>query len=202
MAELTKSFTKNKLIEKATSLEEMNTRIEKLKNKRVSVLEKNIEGVIGNEFCKEQIEIIDSGIYELQQKINSFKDPQINYELLQGIIRKLMFNPAELWEQASPEEKVKLQWFYFPKGIEFDGNCSRTGKICILYKLKEFISYSNSQVVTHSNSKSNTDFKQIPLSVTKDVVIKRDNKIPTNKLLQEMVEQFAFEANELTGIRL
>ncbi len=51
--------------------------------------------------------------------------------------------------------------------------------------------------MTHSNSKSNTDFKQIPLSVTNNVAIKRDTKILTNNLLQEMVEQFAYEANEL-----
>ncbi len=197
LAALTKKFTKNKLDEESLSLDVMKKRIEKLKSKRILILEKNIDGIISNEFCKEQIEVIDSGIFELQRKLKSIQEPQINYELLHGLIRKLMFNPGELWENASPDEKVKLQWFYFPKGIEFDGNCSRTSNICILYKLKEFISYSDSHVVTHPNSKSNTSIKQIPLSVSNHVAIKRNTKIVSNNQIHEMVEQFAYEANEL-----
>ena len=194
---LTKTYTKTKLIEKSVSLVEMNNEIEKLKNKRVSILEKNIEGIISNEFCKEQIELLDYSIYDLQQRIASFRDPHVNYELLQSIIRKLMFNPGELWETASPEEKQKLQWFYFPKGIEFDGKCSRTSNVCILYKLKEFLTCNNSPVVTHRNSKSNTDIKQISLTIENNVANKSCNKILDGEEIQKAVEQFAYDANEL-----
>jgi site-specific DNA recombinase len=197
LAALTKTLTKTKLIERNVSLVEINKEVEKLKMKRVSILEKNIEGVISNEFCKEQIQLIDFSIYNLEQNINQAKSPTINYESLLQIIRKLMLNPAELWDAAAPEEKVKLQWFYFPKGIEFDGNCCQTSKICILYKLKQTISNAKSEMVTHSDSKSNTDFKQIPLSLENNIDIKRNNQSITTQQLNVIVEEFANEANQL-----
>lgn len=52
-------------------------------------------------------------------------------------------------------------------------------------------------LVTHPDLKSNTDFKQIPLSFTSEVANTRDADILTNIELKEMVEQFAFEAKEL-----
>lgn len=52
-------------------------------------------------------------------------------------------------------------------------------------------------MVTHPDSKSNTDIKQISLSIENDIAIKGDFTILSSKRIKEMVEQFAYEANDL-----
>ena len=52
-------------------------------------------------------------------------------------------------------------------------------------------------MVTHPNSKSNTDIKQISLTIENNVANKSCNKILDGEEIQKAVEQFAYDANEL-----
>lgn len=104
------------------------------------ILEKNIEGIISNELCKEKIAAIDRELYQTNKVIADLPETKINYVHLLGLIRDILKNPGNIWDKADFVTKIKLQWFYFPDGIEFDGKENRTTKICKLFKLKELIS--------------------------------------------------------------
>ncbi len=148
--------------DKKIEIEKLQKQIPELKSMQGLLLEKNIEGIISNELCKERIADIDAELYQINIDIANLSVTKINYSKLLNIIRDVILNPAEVWEKADFKEKIKLQWFYFPHGIVFDGMESRTTKICSLFKLKEQISPYLSTVVHHQKSESNTSKLQIP----------------------------------------
>lgn len=134
-----------------------------LKSKQHLLVEKNIEGIISNELCKEKIDLIDTELYQINKFISNLTETKINYTKLLGIIRAVLNSPGDVWEEANIDRKIKLQWFYFPHGIEFDGKQSRTTKICKLAKLKTHFSPPQSSNAPHRNKKSNTLNLQISL---------------------------------------
>ena len=109
----------------------------------------------------------------------------INYKHLINITRNVLLNPSEIWANANFTEKIKLQWFYFPNGIEFDGIESRTTKICKLFKLKEQISPFQSSNVHHRFSKSNTQNLQISLQYVNDFTTNNTSNHITDDLFWE-----------------
>lgn len=148
---------------RGVEIKKLHERVTELKEKQALLIEKNIEGVISNELCKERIAAIDTDLFQIKQAITDMSITTINYTNALNIIRDIIISPGEVWQRASFAMKIKLQWFYFPHGIEFDGNESRTTKICNLFKLMEQIAPIKSQVGYYPNSKSNTVFSQIPL---------------------------------------
>ena len=181
---LAKKHLRNILNDKKAYFERLQTRILDLKAKQVVLVEKNIAGIIGNELCREQIALIDSELYQLNKSIIIQPKIDINHNHVFSLIRDVLRSPGELWEKLKSTDKIKLQWFYFPHGIEFDGIESRTTKICMLFKLKEQISPFQSWKVSHSNSKSNTQNLQIPLRYEKNFDIKDD--LIWNELIEEI----------------
>jgi len=165
--ETLKSFVKCNLDkgidDKKIEVERLKNRIPELKSKQAVLLEKNIEGIISNQLCRERIADLDNEIYQINKAIESRLGGSTNFTSIVSKIRDLMLNPGEVWEKAGFNEKIKLQWFYFPQGIEFDGIESRTTKICKLFKLVEQISPLISQVVDYRNTKLNTSNLQISL---------------------------------------
>jgi site-specific DNA recombinase len=141
--------------------ENVQKEIESLKIKQALILDKNLQGIISDDLCKEHIAKMESTIYELNEKLNAVPESTIDYTHLLNISRNVLLNPGEAWEKATIEEKIKLQWFYFPHGIEFDGNESRTAKICKLFKQKSKILGYYSFNVHSENKTSNTANWQI-----------------------------------------
>ncbi len=129
-------------------IEKQKKRAVDIKSKQLILLDKNIEGVISNELCKAKMEEIDNELFEINRTLSYIPKETIDYYALFKFTRNLLQNPGEAWEKASLTNKIKLQWFYFPHGIVFDGIDSRTTKICNLFKLKEYFSTSQSSVVT------------------------------------------------------
>ncbi len=169
--------------------EYLKTKVIDLKARQTLILDKNIEGVISNELCKEKIAEIDNEIYQINQAISIIPKTTINYGALLEIIRNILKNPGEVWEKADFKNKIKLQWFYFPQGVIFDGKESRTAKICNLFKLKEYFLSFQSHVVNHPNFKSNTSNLQIPLPS------KNNLDIQSIEFWQELGEEMQYLAS-------
>lgn len=159
-----KRFELDKLKQKATEL----------KTKQDVILEKNIDGIISNELCKEKIAAIDHELYEINKVLTGLPDTKISYGYLLGLIGDMLKNPGDVWEKADFPTKLKLQWFYFPEGIEFDGKVNRTTKICKLFKLKEHVSPFHSYAVHHLNFKSNTVIRQISRPCLNEIEIESE----------------------------
>lgn len=156
---------------KRLEIEKLQKKVAELKARQDIILEKNIEGIISNELCKEKIAAIDHELYQINKVLTRLPDTKINYSHLLGLIGDVLKNPGDVWNKADFTMKIKLQWFYFPEGIEFDGKENRTTKICKLFKLKEHISPLHSYDVPHRFIKSNTGIIQLSLPPDKNLDI-------------------------------
>lgn len=153
-----KRHTNNAMQDYKKKTDEINKQISDLKEKQAAILEKNIDGIISNEMAKEAIGKIDGEIYTLSEQSKTVSAPSShNLTDLLDATRKVLLHPGEVWNKAGIEAKIKLQWFYFPHGIMFDGNESRTGKICNIFKGKKEVLTQFSSKVHHQNKKSNTN---------------------------------------------
>jgi hypothetical protein len=188
---LAKTHIYNGINSKKAECERLQNKASELKAKQAILIEKNIEGIISNELCRERIAAIDTQLYQINRAIANLPKTTINYAHLSSIIRDVLMNPGELWEKLNFEEKIKLQWFYFPHGIIFDGKESRTPKICKLFKLKEQISPFPSYMVHHLNSKSNTQNLQVSLGYVNDLGNKA-NSILDDLFWEELAEEIQF----------
>lgn len=184
------------LADKKQGAEKLKAKTNELKAKQALILDKNIEGVISNELCKEKIAEIDNEIYEIKQILSVIPNTTINYSSLFEIIRDILKKPGDAWEKSNFKNKIKLQWFYFPQGIIFDGKESRTTKICKLLRLKEYFSLPESPLVHHRFSKSNTPNLQISLRYVNDVSNNTSNYI-TDDLFWEGLGEEIIQLSEL-----
>lgn len=115
---------------------ERETEIIKLKEKRITIFNKNVDGIISDEFAKEHLRVIDAKLYELQYLLTDKPEIEINIVRLLELVKAALLHPGELWKKSDFAEKIKLQWFYFPEGIEIEKTGSRTPKICNLFQGK------------------------------------------------------------------
>lgn len=199
LIDLVKKHLGNDLNGKKAERERLQKRALELKAKQAALVEKNIEGIISNELCKERIAAIDTELYQINKIITNLPKTAINYTYLSGIIRDVLRNPGEVWEKMNFTNKIKLQWFYFPHGIEFDGFESRTTKICKLFSLKEQISPFQSWNVNHPISKSNTQNLQIPLRYVNEVN-NTSNTTPNDLFWEGVGEEIEALAKIVTAV--
>jgi site-specific DNA recombinase len=148
----------------------LQTRINELKIKQDVIIDKNINDIISDEMCKEKLATINADLYDLNNAIINLPDFSLNKEEILRVLRAVLLSPGEVWKKASFENKIKLQWFYFPKGIILTETESRTSKICKFFKLKQAFSPYKSLIVTHRKQKSNTQSWQILLPPENDPV--------------------------------
>lgn len=166
---IVKQYLDSGVDNKRAKEKKLQERVMELKEKQALLVEKNIDGIISNDLCKERLAAIDSELYTVKQAISNMGVVPVNYSHALNIIRDILLNPGKVWEKADFKTKVKLQWFYFPNGIEIDNTHCRTTKICKLFKLNELISSFQYQLVNHPVSKSNTGFSQITLLYETDL---------------------------------
>jgi DNA invertase Pin-like site-specific DNA recombinase len=192
---LVRNHLDKKMNDKKAEAERLQKLIPELKAKQSLLLEKNIEGIISNDLCKERISDIDTEIYKINKTIADLPQRTVNYSHLLTTIRAVSLNPGELWEKAGFKEKIKLQWFYFPYGIEYDGFESRTTKICKLFKLKEQILPYQFQVVDYRDSKLNTSKTQISLPYKLTIDTTTPNRIDDEVFWEEVGGEIEYLAN-------
>lgn len=120
--------------------EQLEKRITELKGKRNVLIEKNLVGIISNDLLQEQLELIEVGLRDAYSSMVSLSDNKLSdVSVALDEVRDYLKSPSEMWEKASFSSKIKLQWFYFPKGVLFDGVNCRTTEVCFLFKLKELL---------------------------------------------------------------
>lgn len=136
--------------------------IEDLKAKQGILLEKNLSGLISDELLKMKLTEVNLEIYRtIEQQNAESRLGEINVEELLRVTREVLINPGKIWLNSPVQTKVKLQWFYFPHGIEYAEKESRTTKICSLFKGISGISPLFSSKVNQRFLKSNTTNSRI-----------------------------------------
>ncbi len=130
--------------------------IKELKEKQSHLIQKNIEGIISNSLLKEQLHIIDGELLKVNSHLLTLPDTMVYYDELLTKLKEFVVSPGKLWLEMPFETKLKLQWFYFPKGIVFDGIKSKTPETCRIFNVKSFIPTNNSHVVDSKAPKLNS----------------------------------------------
>lgn len=160
--------------------------IEELKNERSGIIKKNIQQVLNDSTAREEINRIESSIFQSQQTLS--KIPQVKYELENVLtyLKEYLKNPALIWERSDFATKTALQQFEFPQGIIFDGVNFRTQEISCIFKLNSEELSKNSPIVHYKDVTSNfnnlTQKAKIPKEVYWDNIGR--NLINLNKILQ------------------
>ncbi len=124
-------------------------RLKELQEKEIKLVDKNISGLINDEIFIRQMEIIQSEIHKCKEEMKNLNDNSYKLEELFELAEKYLEKPSSAWNDNIPvEQKIKLQWFEFPKGITFDGETLRTAETSLLHKLKSYNSDEFSTMVS------------------------------------------------------
>lgn len=130
--------------------------IVELKQKQQSLIQKNLDGIIGDSILKDQLNLIENemmrfgAIAESGLKVD-VRDINKNFDIVSEYLKK----PSAVWSLAPLQSKLKLQWFNFPQGVYFDGKEFRTTEICNLFNVEKTFVPSISCRVHPAVSKSN-----------------------------------------------
>lgn len=131
--------------------------IVELKQKQSLLIDKGLIGVIQDDILKEKIDELQVQICHktaLQASLsNCFNETDFH-----DVVRKaslLLKSPSEIWEKAPIKWKIRIQEFYFPQGLIFDGEKLQTPEICCLFKVKSSFSRQESTKVDLSKKISN-----------------------------------------------
>ena len=112
----------------------------KLKEKRQILVNKSLNGIIQDDLLKEQLEIINSELWAVENELARNKTQKIDLEFIFDRLNKFLVTPGTFWKDQPIHIKRKLQKFEFPNGVTFDENNFQTQSICSIFKLNDPIS--------------------------------------------------------------
>ncbi len=125
-------------------------------NKQIDTLiALKMDDAIANSTFTERVRQLEAKLAEHKEFIQEEpKKPD-----LKGFIKmakKILLKPAEVWQESSFQVQKKLQVFYFPQGVIYDGKKCQTPETCILFRLKSDFDAFLSCNVPLRNVKTNT----------------------------------------------
>jgi site-specific DNA recombinase len=115
---------------------QLSTYCSELKEKQSTLIEKNLKGIISDEILGRELAKIEQELLHINATLTSLPTSEVKYEELLDYISEFLRNPGNTWVKFPFGAKLKLQWFYFPKGVIYEGIKSRTTEICSLFKAK------------------------------------------------------------------
>ena len=147
--------------DKYTEAKEIRKKIETLKENQNLLIQKNLQGVIADSVLKQQLDNTEYELMRLNALLVDLPERAKNYEQLLMFVCEFLQTPSETWEKASFKTKLKLQWFYFPKGICFQTPESRTREISRYFKAEMvFLGRLSSEVDLWSQTSNQSEIKE------------------------------------------
>lgn len=128
-------------------------------NVELRELSKNkAKGLVSDYLFQQQVGFIEKELLTLNSQLFAIpKCKTFDFESALSFTHEFLKRPSETWEKASFNQKLKLQWFYFPQGITLDERKCRTDEICFLFKVKDFFLTHLSSSVPSENRKKYTN---------------------------------------------
>lgn len=172
------SGMKEQIKQKAT----ISRKIDALKDKRSAVINKNLDGIIDDELCKEKLNEIALELHTLEESFRQVSDNSITDDQIRHVLQLVLLNPGKLWEESNLQNKMALQWFFFPKGIVIDGSGVRTPETCSIFKLKQlFTPIDSSNVDIAINGLVRTPKKPSILRIKEQISSYHSSKVDPKK---------------------
>lgn len=134
--------------------------IQVLEEKQAALIDKNIKGVINDKVLQQQLLLVDKELLETHAQLYRLPEAPINYQMALDYVKEFFVRPDRVWLDAKLEDKIRLQWFYFPEGLQVREYKSKTGDISFHYNAETLFWSALSAKVTLRNRISN---RQKPL---------------------------------------
>lgn len=99
---------------------------------------------------------LETELEELQELQRVKKVEYFDIDGVLSFAAKALKAPNVLWQKGNLEIRRKLQEFYFPIGVIFDGKNLRTLKVCSIIRLKKLFDSSKFSIVNLHNTGTNT----------------------------------------------
>lgn len=128
--------------------------------RKAKLITKNLDGLIDDENFKKQLYLIEDEILKIKGKLPK-QEEVYNFNDVLDIAKDYLTKPSIVWKQASPEQKIRLQWYEFPKGIVFDGKKFRTEEKAFVRKALSHICDDKSSIVDSSLNFSYHLYKEL-----------------------------------------
>lgn len=165
--------------------------ISKLQEKQDALIQKNLTGIITDAVLKNQLEVIERDINDLQELLENPTVQIPDFRSALQNIRGFVEHPAEAWNKASFIDKIELQWIYFPQGLIWDGLQCRTPETCCIFKLKEHFEGKNSRNGYFSKKLlNNIDTSQSSIT---------DETILTNKVFLDTIHKELWKLQKMVS---
>lgn len=161
---------------------------EQIKQRQRELIQKNLKGILPDDLLKEHLDLAKAELVDLQNLTSQEKEKLIQTDLIIPLFKEFVEHPANTWKNAYYKGKIRLQWFFFPKGVIFDGKECRTPETCSLFKLKDFFLPKKYHLADHLILPSNTtDTPQSP-SYDDNIIANEVFLMKINKELLELSE--------------
>lgn len=179
----------------AAQKEKLKRNILELEFRQNALVDKGIKGVISDELLKSQLTLIDEQLLNVRAELLKYPDVIEDFENIFERVKKLLHNLSSAWECAPIKEKVKLQWFVFPKGITLVNGELRTTEISSVFNTKTLFRQILSSKVPLGGHKIKHPINN---QLQKSLAITEENCSELRKELSRLVEILSSEsANSL-----
>lgn len=129
---------------------QLKAKIEDLTKRQTALIEKNGKGIISDSVLRRHLNIIEQELTDTYAELLKLPDNVESIDQLIYFTVDFLKNPAEIWEKASFQQKLKFQWFEFPQGVIYENGKFRTKKIASIFKDKNVFLPSLSSKVPSS----------------------------------------------------
>jgi DNA invertase Pin-like site-specific DNA recombinase len=148
---------------------------------------KHSKGLISDQILKMQSERLEGELNEINTQIYNEPETPIDEKEIFDFVYEYLKNPGKIWLKAPYPQKIKLQWFQFPKGITFNGEKFGTAELSFISKLKcVFLPYLSS-IVHPKNHNTNHCNKDVSLEERLQWDLLYKELINLNTILKEEV---------------
>ena len=143
--------------------------INDLTEKQTALIDKNSKGIISDAILKRQLDQIEEKLIESHANLLSLPDKKVSIEELWDFVLGYLTDPGKIWAESSFKQKVRLQWFEFPKGITLENGELRTAEVACIFKLKSMFAPTLSSRVhfrgQHNEQTTTNNTPIIPLEI-------------------------------------
>ncbi len=126
---------KKKQNSKISELQKIDKNLFILNGMKNTLIQKNLNGVIGDDDFKEQLDSIKSQIKIKEIERSDIREDETNIDYLISISEELFRKVSIVWLDAPFEQKLKFQNLLFPKGIVFKDENIGTEELGLPFKL-------------------------------------------------------------------
>ena len=143
---IAKEFTKATETERKET-HKLRARLTELQGQQTILVQKNLKGILNDVILKQQLDLIDKEMFDIQTTLVNIKDTDLNATELLEFCEAYLLKPSSAWKGSGISTQIKLQRFQFPSGMYFDGNIFGTPEISFVFKTKDAFSASSSSLV-------------------------------------------------------